>query len=137
MVLTPGCCASEHELAIMKEINRLKNLGYICEREYIIFIGGGKGAGYRLVVDIRAKKGEKELLIEVGTLSNIHGKRLELLKKLCPRAKIIHITQWKNWLNSFDWFTAEEHRRTEEYRWKHPNEYSKINGTWVQTIKEE
>jgi hypothetical protein len=109
-----GCCGQEHNIAIKQEVKRLEKLGYVCEREYEIPLGTGKGHGHRLVVDIRATRANEELLIEVGSLSNVHGNRLQLLKKLRPHAKIVHITQWKNYLNIFDWERAE----FEDWKWR-------------------
>ena len=102
-----GACRNEHDIAISNEVKRLENLGYHCEREHKISLGRGKnGRELRVVVDIYAKRRNEELLIEVGQLSNSHGPRLELLKKLSPNAKIIHITQWKNWIPQDEWENA-------------------------------
>lgn len=105
---------SAHDLVIEDEVNRLKKIGYQCQREYTIPIAKGKRRGQRITVDIRAVRDREELLIEVGSLSNSHGKRLELLKSLHPDAKIIHITQIRYFINSFDilhentkWFLAK------------------------------
>lgn len=76
--------------------------GFSCYLEHEIALDD-RPRGKRAVVDILGLKEDQEVLIEVGTLSPIHGNRLVLLKKVRPEAKVIHITQWKNWLTSFDW----------------------------------
>lgn len=58
----------------------------------------------KAVVDIYAKKGKQEILVEVGYLSqpSLWYGRIELLKKIKPDAKIIHVLQWKNYLTCYD-----------------------------------
>lgn len=95
-----------HAYAIVDIIVELMNQGYICYPEYEFPLNEWKDRT-RLVVDVYAVKRQKEILVEVGLLSNTHPDRLELLKKLKPNAKVIHVTQWKNYLNNQDWGYAE------------------------------
>ena len=101
MVFTYGLCGSEHEFCIIDTVSEFMNRGYVCYLEYEIILD--RKRGFKLVVDVLAIKKEQRVLIEVGTLSSIHGDRLKLLKTLRPKAKIIHITQWKNFITKFDW----------------------------------
>lgn len=103
-----GLWGNEHNYCIVEIVEKLMKQGYTCYLEHKILLGTGKGLGHRLEVDIYAKKDEKEMFIEVGTLSNIHEERLALLKKLNPKAKIFHYTQWKNFLTSYDWQKENE-----------------------------
>jgi len=104
----------DHEQAIIEVVCELMDQGYACYLEYSIPIALSKTKrGYHALVDIYAAKGKKEILIEVGTLSMGHGERIALLKKLMPQAKVIHVTQWKNFipnLNYTMWMNVREHR---------------------------
>lgn len=100
------------------------NRGFICYLEYEIPFDRRK-RGYRVVVDIFAKRDSEEILVEVGTLSPRHGDRLKLLRMLKPKAKVVHITQWKNWLTRFDWDAVNL------YPWNYVNRYV------TETIEEE
>lgn len=102
MVMDYGFCHSEHDYCIIETISALMNRGFTCYPEYEIPLDQRK-RGYRIVVDILALRDNEEILIEVGTLSHKYEDRLRFLKTLKPKAKIFHITQWKNWLTSFDW----------------------------------
>ena len=88
------------------------NKGFTCYIDYEVSLGSGKRK--RLEVDVFAKKNQELILVEVGTLSYMqHGlnspkDRLKLLKQIMPTAKVIHITQWKNFLNSYDWQKQNE-----------------------------
>jgi len=103
---------NNHELCIIEEVTKLMKLGYTCYLEEELWVGTSKTKrGCRAVVDIYATKGKQEILVEVGTLSCVHGDRIILLRKLKPNAKVVHIQQWKNyginesllWLLHQDW----------------------------------
>jgi hypothetical protein len=85
--------------------------GFRCYLEFELFFQSNK----KVVVDIYAKKGIIEVLIEVGSLSPSHldcsEERLQFLRQLMPHAKIWHITQWKNWINQFEFRKAIEDYR--------------------------
>ena len=107
-----------HELCIIDNIVELMNRGYTCYPEYELAISEKMKA----IVDIYAVKGDKAILVEVGTLSQLHGNRIELLKSLMPKAKIVHIHQWKNYFSVYD--CDEEYIRSyvKEYAWKKDRE---------------
>lgn len=96
----------DHNYCVVDEVSRLMKKGYACYLEYEIFIGPTDlystcktKRGYRAAVDVYAMRGNEEVIIEVGTLSLTHGyeDRIALLKHLRPKAKIIHVHQWKNY----------------------------------------
>jgi hypothetical protein len=113
---------SNHDLCIVDLINELMNRGFICYLEYEIPIPEtAKFNNHRrrvLVVDIYAIRRKERVIIEVGTLSlnnvtqllsentrdqQTKGKgRFALLKKLLPKTRLIHVTQWKNFISEFD-----------------------------------
>lgn len=106
--MQPSCYGfyeNDHDYAIIDITVELMNRGFTCYLEHIILLGGGKRLGYRVVVDIYAKRNEEEILIEVGSLSG--DNRLMRLKALKPTAQIIHVTQWKNFIPSYDWVDAK------------------------------
>ena len=108
-----GLCQNEHETCIADVATEMFIRDFTVYLEHkISLLPETKKA---VVVDIYAKKNEVEILIEVGTLSVIHGDRLQVLRRLKPEAKILHVTQWKNWLTSFDWGKAFEEWRYEKY----------------------
>jgi len=106
---------SDHDYAIFDVLVELLNKEYECYPEFEIFLNEGKDRT-RVVVDIYAVKGQKEILVEVGHLSLQRPDRLQLLKTLKPNAKVIHVTQWKNYITRFDF---EDLRFLE---WKRLNE---------------
>jgi hypothetical protein len=87
----------DHEQAIINCVCELMDKGYRCYLEEIIgFSTESKHS--KIQVDIYARKEEKEIIIEVGTLNEPYGiSRAEMVKKIKPKAKFIHITQWKNY----------------------------------------
>jgi len=93
-------CSQDHNFCIIDMVSEYMDRGYTCYVEYEIPLDN-RPRGYRVVVDILALKENQEVLIEVGSLSPVHGDRIALLKKLRPTAKIIHITQWKNWVQRY------------------------------------
>jgi hypothetical protein len=97
-----GECKREHVYCIVQTASEMIDRGFTCYLEHEIPLDD-RPRGKRAVVDILALKKGQEVLIEVGSLSPAHGNRLELLKKVRPSAKVIHITQWKNWLTTFAW----------------------------------
>jgi hypothetical protein len=83
-----------HDFCIVDVVEELMNRGYVCYLEFEVFLT----VKHKVLVDICAMKQNSVLLIEVGTLSpRKEGEHLTLLKALFPKARIIHITQWKNW----------------------------------------
>ena len=100
-----GFCGFEHNYCIIDTVSEFMNRGFSCYLEYEIPLDNRK-RGYRVVVDILAKRANEEILVEVGTLSSIHGDRLKLLRMVKPKAKIFHVTQWKNWLTRFDYYVG-------------------------------
>lgn len=106
MAYGTGTCKDEHSRAIQFEVKRLTKLGYKCQTEYPIYLTT-RSNRKKIVVDIRAVKVNEELLIEVGTIRNFHGNRFELLRQLRPNAKLIHITQWKNFINQYRWIRSD------------------------------
>jgi hypothetical protein len=85
----------------------LKRKGYQCTPEYELEVPLELQGIYdrkKVVIDIYAQKEKKEIFIEVGFLSQNSRwtGRIELLKKLRPKAKIIHVLQWKNYLTVYD-----------------------------------
>ncbi len=110
MVIFPSAVGlGDHDNCIVDLASELFSKGYRVFLEYPFYLGKGKNnTKLRVVVDIYALKMGNEIIAEVGTLSLTHtngigqSERIQLLKKLCPKAKIIHITQWKNWINQFE-----------------------------------
>lgn len=114
----------DHDNCIVDLASELFGRGYSVYLEFPFYLEEGtKMNGKRLVVDIYAMKETEELIIEVGSLSPNHTfcpspllirqERFKLLKTLCPKAKIIHITQWKNWVSTnecLNAWTDEQHR---------------------------
>jgi len=84
---------ADHTYCIVDEVAKLMKRGYHCYLEYEIPLGNRK----KIVVDIYAVKGDKQVLIEVGTLSYCHSDRFEIIRKLYPKAKIVWVHQWKNY----------------------------------------
>jgi hypothetical protein len=82
-----------HDLCVIDAISELIEAHYTCYLEYEIVINE-KG---RIKVDILAIRNTEKVIVEVGTLSNRHGERLEMLRLLEPKARIVHIRQWKNY----------------------------------------
>jgi len=89
-----GC----HDTCIVGIVSELINDDYTCYLEYDIAMT----AKTKVVLDIYAVKGQKELLVEVGYLSSQQGNRLELLKSLMPNAKVVWVKQWKNYFSVYD-----------------------------------
>ena len=87
---------SDHEMCIIDEAAKLMDRGFSCYLEYEIITPCRK-----YFVDIYGVKGNKEIIIEVGTLSREtrynQESRLAELKQIMPQAKIVHIHQWKNY----------------------------------------
>lgn len=103
--------------------------GFICYLEYEIYINHSPKDRHCFVVDILACREKEKILIEVGTLSHKFAEdRLAELKKLVPEATIWHITQWKNWMTSFDWLRVNEEARWSLYRFR--SETEDVFGKW-------
>jgi len=109
----PFCYYEDHQYCVVAEVVSLMDHGFRCYLEYDIPINDKQ----KVVVDIYAKRERIELLIEVGSLSPSHvscrEERLHLLRKLMPNANVIHITQWKNYIN-----TLELEREKNDYWWQ-------------------
>jgi hypothetical protein len=94
----------DHQICIAEEAYNLMKLGYRCYLEYEIelpqrgYYRNGK-VRHKVIVDLYATKGSEKILVEVGTLAprRENENRINLLKKLMPRAKIIWVHQWKNY----------------------------------------
>lgn len=105
---------ADHDNCIVDLAAELFDRGYSVYLEFRFYLEEGTNMnGKRLIVDIYATKGTEELIIEVGSLSpthtlclNVREERFRLLKKLCPTAKIVHVTQWKNWLTNDEFWEA-------------------------------
>jgi Holliday junction resolvase len=133
-------CGYDHQFCIVAEVARLMNNGYRCYLEYDIEVLEGK----KVVVDILAKKGKKSILIEVGSLSPAHldlvglpyfkRNRLALLRRLMPKTEVHHITQWKNWINTWEFMQAQSDEDFRVWRIKHHREEQEeidaIFGKW-------
>jgi len=89
----------DHQICLVDQVRSLLNRGYTCYLEYEIFLQSSGKRCHKLIVDIYAKRGTKEIIIEIGTLSvRSEGKeRLGFIKELMPNAKIVWIQQWKNY----------------------------------------
>jgi hypothetical protein len=114
-----GTTQGEHDCCIVEVASEYFSRGYDVYLEHEIPLNTGKRK--RLVVDILAIKDQEKIVIEVGTLSyQCHGlmfpeDRIFLLKQVLPNTKVIHITQWKNYISQFDWRDAEEDYRFKKY----------------------
>lgn len=99
-----GESKNEHDLCIIDIASELFIKGFDVYLEYEISLNSKRK---KLIVDIYAKRGKEKYLIEVGTLAErtefIPLNRLRYLKTLMQDAKVIHMTQWKNWINQFEW----------------------------------
>ena len=126
-------CRDEHNNAIVDTVVSLMDRGYKCYLEFEIFKSSDLKDRHRFVVDILACRGTETILIEVGTLSqNYYEDRFAKLKQLMPRAKIWHVTQWKNWITSFDWQRVNEEERWRLYRFHHcdQQDIEDVFGKW-------
>lgn len=88
-----GSVGQDHVNAVIDETISLLNQGYHVYLEQSFAIG----SSWNAVVDIYAKKGKKELMIEVGSLATsftTRRNRLKLLKEVRPNCKIIWVRQW-------------------------------------------
>lgn len=105
----------DHELCMIDEVSKLMKRGFACYIEEELRID--RKLRYRAIVDIYAIRKNKEILVEIGTLSKAHGDRLVLLKQLKPNAKIIHIHQWKNYgiTNSYMEYLYLENMRRKNF----------------------
>ena len=114
----PFCYYEDHQYCVVAEVVSLMDHGFTCYLEYEIPFKDRK----KVVVDIYAKRGTIEFLIEVGSLSPSHvncsKERLQLLKQLMPNAKVIHITQWKNYIDSFEIECAQNDYWWQLWRWR-------------------
>jgi len=118
----------DHDNCVVDVAAELFHKGYSVYPEYSFYLKEGTNMnGKRLVVDIYAFKGQKEIIVEVGSISASHtscvlgpvfvaDERFRLLKQLCPGAKIIHVTQWKNWMTNDEFWAAwtDEYYRIHE-----------------------
>jgi hypothetical protein len=109
-----GC----HDSCIVDNVVSLMDRGYTCYLEYEVELGGRK----KVVIDIYAKREEKEVVIEVGYLSQSHGDRIEALKALFPKATIIHVHQWKNYFSVYDCDEEYIRQRVMRYAWQKDRE---------------
>lgn len=108
--------ASDHELCIVELVSEFIARGYRCYLEYEVAINQKNKA----VVDILAIKKEECILIEVGFLSQHHlGERIALLKSLMPKAKILHVKQWKNYISAWDFDNARFEWVKKKWAWKY------------------
>jgi hypothetical protein len=88
------CAYHDHDFCIVDIVKELVDRGYTCYLEFEVFLT----IKHKIVIDVCAMKQGSMILIEVGTLSpRKEGDRITLLKALFPSARIVHITQWKNW----------------------------------------
>lgn len=83
----------DHEKCIVDEAAQLMDRGFTCYLEYVVPKHGHGSCRYE--IDVYARKGKQEIILEVGTLSSLD--KLEALRKMFPNAKIIWIHQWKNY----------------------------------------
>lgn len=96
MVIDEDWSNWDHQLCVVDEVVKLMDRNFVCYLEHEIPLT----SDYRkkLFVDILAIKGEKKILLEIGSLSpRQEGDRFSILKSLMPNAKIIHVHQWKNY----------------------------------------
>ena len=98
---------SDHYICCQQVAKELHKKGYVITTEYEIPVPIELQKIYerkKIVIDVHGVKAEKEILVEVGYLSqnSIFFGRIELLKKLRPKAKILHVHQWKNYLSIYD-----------------------------------
>jgi len=123
----------DHDNCVIDLTSELLNSGYSVYLEYPFYLVDRENQNAeRLVVDIYALKGNKEIIIEVGSLSPTHTsvpspifvreERFKLLKNLCPRARIIHVTQWKNWISN-----SEVEQEWDHQYWKQHANIREIN----------
>lgn len=119
-----GC----HDVCVVDIVSELMDKGYTCYLEYeILFPNATKKHKQRAVVDVYAVKQEKEVIVEVGTLSPQHGDRIKQLKELMPKAKILWIHQWKNYFSVYDSDREYKAWLTKRWAWKYDRElYEKI-----------
>jgi hypothetical protein len=103
-----------HLYAFIEEAAKLFSRGYRVYIEYPISLL----EGCKAVVDIYAVRGDEEVIVEVGTLSprrglnewkKNHVERIDGLKRAKPKATIVWITQWKNFLTAYDWQKENDH----------------------------
>lgn len=80
----------DHKLCVVEEVSRMIDKGYTCYLEYTIENLSISLKNKKLIVDIFAKKKDKEVIIEVGYLSGSFS-RLRALRESKPKAKIIWV----------------------------------------------
>lgn len=133
MITQPfGTANLNHTYALIEEAGKLFDLGYSVYIEHPIPLEYGKA-----IVDIYAEKDNQEIIIEIGTLSRPRcmcdkwhtGKialptdrsdRIDSLRKAKPKAKIIWVHQWKNWISPS--ITSEYNRRLAFERYEQSEE---------------
>jgi len=105
-----------HTLCIIDVITELMKRNFACYLEYEVEIEGRRKA----VIDILAIRKEQKVIFEIGYLSQNHkGERLRLLHSLMPKAKIIHVTQMKNFIPSRDFDEAKFQYIMKKWSWYH------------------
>jgi hypothetical protein len=115
----------DHDYCVVDLTLELMRRGFRCYLEYEIPIAQRKKA----VVDLYATNKRRQILVEVGYLSQKHkGERIKLLKTLMPQALIVHVTQMKNFIPSQDWDFAHFQWLVEEHFFKENLKYGKGNG---------
>lgn len=107
----------DHETCIADLAGELFSQGYsvYLEQEFTLepLVKGHRERGKwirckhekKIVVDLYAQKAKDAIAIEVGYICErdwIEG-RLRFLKTLLPDTKVVHVTQWKNWIPQNDW----------------------------------
>ncbi|MFA5714927.1 MAG: hypothetical protein WC998_04265 [Candidatus Paceibacterota bacterium] len=102
---------ADHESCIIDIVEELMNKNFTCYVEYEISVPISLQEIYerkKVIVDVFALKKEKQVLIEVGLLSqsSIWAGRIELLKKVMPNAQVLWVTQWKNFISPAEFENA-------------------------------
>lgn len=112
-----GSCRREHHNCIVEVASEFYDRGFDVYLEYEIEIPSNLGK--KIVVDVYAEKDSHSFAVEIGTLAERESfqpdGRLRSLKQLLPNCRIIHVTQMKNFINSFDWEQAYEKWHYEKY----------------------
>jgi len=91
-----------HNLTMIEVVSELMDRGFTCYLEQEI----PKDENHNVSVDIYAVKDERELIMEIGYLSQLcKGERMRLLRTLKPDADIVHITTLANWVRINGWMS--------------------------------
>jgi hypothetical protein len=136
---------NDHEYCIIDVVDELITRGYRCYLEYEVSLGykgktttshNRRNRPSYIAVDIYAVRDADQIVVEVGTLApRKEGDRMTLLRKLFPEAKLVHVTQWKNFINTWEIQQYRFREYCSKFAWN--RHYREENSLRVQEVEGE